>query len=113
MQDRFHLRALALAVSSALILTACGGVAFLMPYLQLQLTGLGLIIETCSYGVITRVPAMLIAFTLVAAFVYTSGLQGVASAAGIKDALLRHPPNPQARFVAMAVSRTGMQITRS
>ena len=37
----------------------------------------------------------------------------LAAAAGIKDALLRHPPNPQARFVAMAVSRTGMQITRS
>jgi solute:Na+ symporter, SSS family len=67
------------------ILTAVIGVAFLLPYLQLQLTGLGLIIETCSYGVITRVPAMLIAFTLVAAFVYTSGLKGVAATAVIKD----------------------------
>jgi SSS family solute:Na+ symporter len=67
------------------ILTAVIGVAFLLPYLQLQLTGLGLIIETCSYGIITRVPAMLIAFTLVAAFVYTSGLKGVASTAVIKD----------------------------
>lgn len=54
------------------ILTACVGVTFLLPYLQLQLTGLGLIIETCSYGLITRVPAMLAAFTMVAAFVYLS-----------------------------------------
>jgi SSS family solute:Na+ symporter len=70
------------------ILTACIGVAFLLPYLQLQLTGLGLIIETCSYGQITRVPAMLIAFTMVASFVYLSGLKGVASTAVIKDVVM-------------------------
>lgn len=70
------------------ILTACIGIAFLMPYLQLQLTGLGLIIETCSYGQITRVPAMLIAFTMVATFVYMSGLKGVATTAAIKDVIM-------------------------
>ncbi|WP_333593476.1 sodium:solute symporter family protein, partial [Anaerospora hongkongensis] len=70
------------------IVTACIGVAFLLPYLQLQLTGLGLIIETCSYGQIARVPAMLIAFTMVAAFVYLSGLKGVASTAVIKDIVM-------------------------
>src|ERR1035437_8834916 len=70
------------------ILTACVGVAFLMPYLQLQLTGLGLIIETCSYVLITRVPAMLMAFTMVAAFVFLSGLKGVAATAAIKDVVM-------------------------
>jgi len=70
------------------ILTAVIGVAFLLPYLQLQLTGLGLIIETCSYGQLTRVPAMLIAFVLVASFVYLSGLKGVAATAVLKDVLL-------------------------
>ncbi len=70
------------------ILTAVVGVAFLLPYLQLQLTGLGLIIETCSYGIIGRVPAMLIAFTMVAAFVYLSGLKGVATTAVIKDVVM-------------------------
>ncbi len=70
------------------ILTACVGVAFLLPYLQLQLTGLGLIIETCSYGLVTRVPAMLIAFTMVAAFIYLSGLKGVAITAVIKDVVM-------------------------
>lgn len=67
------------------IITAVIGVAFLLPYLQLQLTGLGLIIETCSYGQLTRIPAMMIAFVLVATFVYLSGLKGVASTAVIKD----------------------------
>lgn len=70
------------------IFTACIGVAFLLPYMQLQLTGLGLIIETCSYGLITRVPAMLLAFTMVAAFVYMSGLKGVASTAVVKDVVM-------------------------
>ncbi len=70
------------------ILTAFVGVTFLVPYLQLQLTGLGLIIETCSYGIITRVPAMLIAFTMVATFVYLSGLKGVAATAVIKDIVM-------------------------
>jgi len=64
------------------------GVAFLLPYLQLQLTGLGIIIETCSYGQLGRTPAMLIAFVLVASFVYLSGLKGVASTAVLKDILL-------------------------
>jgi SSS family solute:Na+ symporter len=70
------------------LLTAIIGVGFLLPYLQLQLTGLGLIIETCSYGQLTRVPAMLIAFALVTCFVYLSGLKGVASTAVLKDILL-------------------------
>jgi len=70
------------------ILTAVIGVLFLLPYLQLQLTGLGIIIQTCSYGIITKVPAMLIAFTLVAIFVYLSGLKGVASTAIIKDIVM-------------------------
>lgn len=70
------------------LLTAIIGVAFLLPYLQLQLTGLGLIIETCSYGQLTRIPAMLIAFILVASFVYLSGLKGVATTAVLKDILL-------------------------
>lgn len=70
------------------ILTAGVGIAFLLPYLQVQLTGLGLIIETCSYGQITRIPAMLIAFTMVAAFVYLSGLKGVATTAVLKDIVM-------------------------
>jgi len=70
------------------ILVAFVGVAFLLPYLQLQLTGLGLIIETCSSGAITRVPAMLLAFAMVAAFVYLSGLRGVAATAVLKDVVM-------------------------
>ncbi|MGE1061602.1 sodium:solute symporter family protein [Megasphaera paucivorans] len=67
------------------ILVSCIGVAFLLPYLQLQLTALGLIVEVASLGEISRITAMLIAFVMVAAFVFLSGLRGVASTALIKD----------------------------
>ena len=70
------------------VVVACIGVAFLVPYLQLQLTGLGLIVETCSYGLIGRNMAMLLAFVMVAAFVYLSGLKGVATTAVIKDVIM-------------------------
>lgn len=64
------------------------GVVFLVPYVQLQLTGLGLIVEIASYGAISRIPAMILAFALVAAFVFVSGMRGVAWASIIKDILL-------------------------
>ncbi len=37
----------------------------------------------------------------------------VGAAAAIQENLRKNPPNPRARFVSMALSQTGMQITRS
>ena len=64
------------------------GVIFMIPYLQLQLTGLGIIVEVASFGAIGRTPAMLLAFTLVAGFVFVSGVRGVAWVSVLKDFLL-------------------------
>jgi solute:Na+ symporter, SSS family len=64
------------------------GVIFLIPYLQLQLTGLGIIVEVASFGGIHRTPAMVIAFAIVAGFVLTSGIRGVAWVSVLKDCLL-------------------------
>lgn len=64
------------------------GVVCIIPYLQLQLTGLGMIVEVASYGVIHRTPAMILAFVVVAAFVLTSGIRGVAWVSVLKDLLL-------------------------
>ena len=64
------------------------GVLSLIPYLQLQLTGLGLIVEVASFGAIRRTPAMIVAFSLVAAFVFVSGVRGVAWVSILKDLLL-------------------------
>jgi len=75
------------------------GAASLIPYLQLQLTGLGLIVETASFGGVHRSPAMIVGFTLVAAFVFVSGVRGIAWASIVKDFLLLFA----AVFVGVAV----------
>lgn len=75
------------------------GVVFIIPYLQLQLVGLGIIVEVSSFGGIHRTPAMIVAFAIVAAFVFTSGVRGVASVSVVKDFLLLFA----AAFVGIAV----------
>ena len=74
--------------TSLAALVALVGVVCLVPYLQIQITGLGLIVEVASFGAIHRTPAMIIAFAIVAAFVFVSGVRGVAWASIIKDVLL-------------------------
>ena len=59
-------------------LVAIVGVAFIVPYLQLQLIGLGIIVEVASLHAISRPLAMLIAFVIVAGFVFSSGVRAVA-----------------------------------
>ncbi len=69
-------------------LVALVGVVSIVPYLQLQLTGLGLIVETASGGAIDSTVAIVVAFALTTAFVYTSGLKGIAWVAIIKDVMM-------------------------
>ncbi len=66
-------------------LVALVGVVSIVPYLQLQLTGLGLIVEIASAGAISSTVAIVVAFALTALFVYASGLNGIARVAIIKD----------------------------
>jgi SSS family solute:Na+ symporter len=70
------------------VLVALVGIAFMIPYLQLQLTGLGLIVDVASGGAVSRSVAMLIGFFLTAAFVYASGVRGNAWVAVIKDTMM-------------------------
>ncbi len=69
-------------------LVAIIGVVFIIPYLELQLTGLGIILEVASYGGIGRAPGMVIGVTLLAAFVFASGVRAVAWVSILKDALM-------------------------
>jgi SSS family solute:Na+ symporter len=64
------------------------GIIFIVPYLQVQLTGLGMIVEVASYGAIDRTTAMIISFLIVAGFVLSSGIRGVAWVSVLKDLLL-------------------------
>ena len=64
------------------------GIVSLILYLQLQLTGLGIIVGVASFERIGRTPAMLVSAALVAGFVFTSGVRGVAAVSVLKDVLL-------------------------
>src|ERR1700730_11811662 len=75
------------------------GMIFLLAYVQLQLTRLGIIVEVASYGAIHRTPAIIIAFGIVAGFVSVSGVRGVAWASVMKDFLLLFA----ALFIGIAV----------
>jgi SSS family solute:Na+ symporter len=68
--------------------TALVGVAFMVPYLQLQLTGLGIIVKVASFDAIGRTPAMMIAVALLAGFVFASGIRAVAWVSILKDLLM-------------------------
>jgi SSS family solute:Na+ symporter len=64
------------------------GIASFIPYLQLQLTGLGIIVSIASFDGIGRTPAMAISVVLLAAFVFASGVRAVAWVSVLKDVLM-------------------------
>jgi SSS family solute:Na+ symporter len=64
------------------------GIACFVPYLQLQITGVGLIVSIASYDGIARGPAMAVAVALLVAFVCASGVRAVAWVSIIKDVLM-------------------------
>ena len=68
---RFNSKALA-------VFTALIGIVFIIPYVQLQLQGLGYILHVGSLNALSINLSMAIALTVVLIYVYTSGLRGIA-----------------------------------
>jgi SSS family solute:Na+ symporter len=64
------------------------GFIFIIPYVQLQLTGLGIIVTVASFEGVNRTTAMIISVALVAAFVFTRGVRAVAWISVLKDFLM-------------------------
>jgi SSS family solute:Na+ symporter len=64
------------------------GIASFVPYLQLQLTGIGIIVSIASFDSVGRVPAMAIAMVLLVAFVFAGGVRAVAWVSVVKDVLM-------------------------
>jgi SSS family solute:Na+ symporter len=64
------------------------GIVCFIPYLQLQITGVGIIVSIASFNTIGQVPAMAIAVVLLVAFVFASGIRAVAWVSVVKDALM-------------------------
>jgi SSS family solute:Na+ symporter len=70
------------------VFVAIVGVAFIIPYLQLQLKGLGLIVTEASNKTIGFNTAILISFFLTSIFVFTSGIRGSAWVSVVKDTMM-------------------------
>src|SRR5579863_1003821 len=64
------------------------GVVFIIPYLLIQLIGLGIIVEIASFDAIGRTQAMIIAVVLLGGFVFVSGIRAVAWVSVPKDILM-------------------------
>jgi SSS family solute:Na+ symporter len=81
LEDRFGSRTLG-------TLSAVLGVVFVLPYLQLQITGLGLIVKLVTGNAASGTLSMIVGFVLVVAFVLWAGLRGVAVTSYFKDAIM-------------------------
>ena len=82
-RDRFNSRILALAVATT-------GVVATMPYIALQLVGMEVVIGALGFpteGFVGHLP-LIIAFIILAAFTYQSGLRAPALIAIVKDTLI-------------------------
>ncbi|MGC7406553.1 sodium:solute symporter family protein [Pandoraea pneumonica] len=70
------------------VLVAIVGFAALVPYLVLQLKGLGIIVSVSSYSAISSNQGVLIGAVVVAVYVALSGVHGSAWTSVVKDALV-------------------------
>lgn len=64
------------------------GILAFIPYIQLQLDGIGIIVSVASFGHVGRVAAIAVATALVIAFVFANGVRAVAWVSVIKDLLM-------------------------
>jgi SSS family solute:Na+ symporter len=83
--DFFHVR---YANRHLAAFVAMVGIIFMIPYLELQITGLGIIVEVSSFGGIGRTQAMVIAVVLMVSFLLASGVRAVAWVSVLKDFLM-------------------------
>jgi solute:Na+ symporter, SSS family len=69
-------------------LVALVGIVALVPYLVLQLKGLGIIVDAAAYGAISPSTAIWIGAAVVTVYVMVSGVRGSAWTAAVKDILI-------------------------
>ncbi|MFE9552715.1 sodium:solute symporter [Streptomyces sp. NPDC006703] len=69
-------------------LVALLATVFLLPYIQLQITGMGVVVSTISYGALSLNWGYFIAFAVTTGFVVVSGLRGSAWVSVLKDVLV-------------------------
>ncbi|MFI5780598.1 sodium:solute symporter [Nocardia sp. NPDC051570] len=61
--------------------------AFLIPYIQLQIQGMGVVVHAMSYGAVDLKVAAVVSFAVAETFILASGLRGAAWVSVLKDGL--------------------------
>ena len=107
-EGRYGNKWLALAV-------AITGIVATMPYIALQLVGLQVVIGAMGIGTVGLVGdlPLIIAFVILAAFTYTSGLRAPAMIAVVKDTLIYITVFAMAIVIPMAATRMMVALMRS
>ena len=70
------------------ILVAVVATVFLVPYIQLQIQGMGVVVNAMSYGGVDLNVAAVVSFVVAEAFILVSGLRGSAWVSAMKDVLV-------------------------
>jgi Na+/proline symporter len=70
------------------ILVAVVATVFIVPYIQLQIQGMGVVVNAMSYGGIDLRVAAIVSFIVAEAFILVSGLRGSAWVSALKDVLV-------------------------
>jgi SSS family solute:Na+ symporter len=64
------------------------GIVSLVPFITLQLTGIQILLQIASYGMVTSIAAAGLAFFVIVAFILVGGIRGVACASIFKDGMM-------------------------
>lgn len=70
------------------ILVAVVATIFLVPYIQLQIQGMGVVVNAMSYGAVDLKVAAVVSFIVAEAFILVSGMRGSAWVSVMKDLLV-------------------------
>jgi Na+/proline symporter len=70
------------------VLVAVVATVFLVPYIQLQIQGMGVVVNAMSYGGVDLHVAAVVSFVVAEAFILVSGLRGSAWVSALKDVLV-------------------------
>ncbi|MDG3016003.1 sodium:solute symporter family protein [Speluncibacter jeojiensis] len=70
------------------VLVALVATVFLVPYIQLQIQGMGAVVGAMTYGAVDAKVAAVIAFLVAEGFILVSGLRGSAWVSALKDVLV-------------------------
>ena len=70
------------------ILVAVVATIFLVPYIQLQIQGMGVVVNAMSYGAVDLQAAAVVSFVVAEAFILVSGMRGSAWVSVMKDLLV-------------------------